>query len=144
MTATLPPLLALAQGRRVRLRKAPVIRPKEFELHVSVAALLRRRRAPEWLWWHTPNGEIRDKREAAKLKAMGAKPGVPDFLLISPYGSVRFLELKRRGESLSEDQEAFSLHCIRHGIPYSVARTIDEALAALNGWGCLVKIAEAS
>jgi VRR-NUC domain len=105
---------------------------------------LRRRRAPDWLWWHTPNGEIRDKREAAKLRAMGVKPCVPDFLLISPYGSVRFLELKRRGEDLSEEQEQFSLHCIRHGIPYSVAHNLDEAIAALNGWGGLVAIGEAA
>jgi hypothetical protein len=33
MTA-MPPLLMIAEGRRRRLRKAPVIRPKEFELHV--------------------------------------------------------------------------------------------------------------
>lgn len=71
---------------------------------------------------------------------MGVRPGWPDFILISPYGSVRCLELKRRCETLSEEQEVFSLHCIRHGIPYSVAHNLDEALAALNGWGCLVKI----
>jgi hypothetical protein len=74
---------------------------------------------------------------------MGVKAGVPDFLLISPCGSVRFLELKRRGEELSEAQENFSLDCIRRAIPYSVAHNIEEALAALNGWGCLIKVGEA-
>jgi VRR-NUC domain len=74
---------------------------------------------------------------------MGVKSGWPDLLLVSPMGSVRCLELKRRGESLSEEQEAFSLHCIKHGIPYSVARSRDEAFAALAGWGAIISIGEA-
>jgi hypothetical protein len=105
MNATLPPLLALAQGRRVRLRKAPTPRPREIGLHIAVAAILRTYCLPDWTWFHVPNGEVRDKRLAAKLKAMGAKLGIPDFVLLSPYNSVRFLELKRNGESLSEAQE---------------------------------------
>lgn len=60
MNATLPPLLALAQGRCVRLRRAPAPRPKEIA--PRVAALLRAQCTPQWLWCHYPAGElIRDK-----------------------------------------------------------------------------------
>ena len=33
------------------------------------------------LLFHVPNGGSRDKREAARLKAQGVKPGVPDLFL---------------------------------------------------------------
>lgn len=135
---TLPPLLMIAEGRKPRLRKAPVSLPKEVLLHMAVARVLRVQGAPQWRWTHIPSGElIRDKETARKLKQMGTQTGWPDFILVSPYGSVRCLELKRRGESLSEDQEAFSLHCIKHGIPYSVAYDRDQALAALSAWGAI-------
>jgi hypothetical protein len=132
-----PPLLAICEGRKPRARKAPVIRPREIQLHLDVARVLRDHAVPEWLWWHTPNGELRDKRAAAKLRAMGVRPGVPDFLLISPHGSVRLLELKRPGETLSDAQEEFRIHCVRHGIAHAIAHNFDQALVALDHWACL-------
>ncbi len=136
MTA-LPPLLAIAEGRKVRARKAPVWRPKEVELHITVAKLLRDHCLEDWRWTHIPTGEHRDIRTAAKLKAMGSRAGFPDFVLVSPYGSVRFLELKRTGGKLSEVQDDFRLWCVAYGVPHVVARTIGDVLAACESWGCL-------
>lgn len=133
----IPPLLMIAEGRKPRPRKAPRVRPKEATLHCTVAKLLHDHARPEWLWFHVPNGERRDVQTGARLKRMGVKPGVPDFLLISPYGSVRFLELKRTGETLSDSQEEFRVQCIRQGIPHVIAHTLDEALIAFEVWGCL-------
>jgi hypothetical protein len=135
--SALPPLLALAAGRRARARKAPVVRPREITLHLDVARVLRDHCLPEWIWFHVPNGERRDVRTGARLKKMGVKPGVPDFLLISPHGSVRLLELKRPGESLSEPQEDFRIHCVKHGIAHAIAYDFSQALTALNAWQCL-------
>ena len=104
---TAPPLIMIAQGRKPRPRKAPRTAAKEIMLHIAVAKLLRDHCLPDWVWFHVPNGELRDVRTAAKLKRMGVKPGIPDFALVSPYGSVRFLELKRLGEKLSDAQEDF-------------------------------------
>jgi hypothetical protein len=132
-----PPLLMLAEGRKPRPRKAPMNRPKESVLHFAVAKLLREHCLPDWLWTHIASGELRDVRTAAKLKAMGVRRGWPDFILVPPIGQLHSLELKRAGEVLSDDQEAFQLHCIRHGWPHVVARTLDEALVALDAWGCL-------
>jgi hypothetical protein len=51
------------------------------------------------------------------------------------------LELKREGETFSEDQEAFQEWAIARGVPHSVARTLDQASDVLGAWGCLrVKI----
>ncbi len=133
----IPPLIALAEGRKVRPRKTTVARPKEIVLHFAVAKVLRQYCRPDWQWTHIGHGEVRDIRTAAKLKHMGLKRGWPDFVLVPPFGQLHALELKRRGEKLSEDQEEFRLWCIKHGVPYSIAWTFDEALAALNSWGCL-------
>ena len=138
---TLPPLIALAQGRRVRPRKPMVLRPKELELHLAIADLLRRFARSDWRWSHFPSGERRDIRTAAKLKAMGVQRGWPDFTLFDPTGRLHALELKPEGETLTDDREDFQTWCIARGVPHSVSRSVDEALTVLGAWGVLrVKI----
>jgi hypothetical protein len=137
MNASTPPLLAICEGTKARPRKAPVMRPREIKLHMDVAKVLREHALPEWQWCHIPNGELRDKHTAGKLKQMGVKPGWPDFILAPPSGQLHCLELKRYGETLSEVQETFQLWCIRHNVPHSVADSLDQALAVFDHWGCL-------
>jgi len=139
---TTPPLLLLAEGRRPRvLQRSAQPKPRESALHFQVAKLLRKHALPDWQWTHWPGGEdIRDVRTAAKLKQMGAKAGWPDFVLIPPVGQLHCLELKRDGEDLTCEQEAFRAWCVGHDLPYAVARSIKEALAALDAWGALRKI----
>jgi len=36
------------------------------------------------LYTHVPNGGLRNPVEASKLKRMGVKPGVPDYLIFEP------------------------------------------------------------
>jgi hypothetical protein len=134
---TMPPLLMIAAGRRPRLRDNPKVRPKELALHFGVADLLRRFARPDWRWGHYPAGEHREPRVAAKLKAMGVQRGWPDLMLFSPTGRFHALELKREGESLTEDQNSFAAWCAAAGVPYGVARTLDEALRFLSAWGVL-------
>jgi hypothetical protein len=38
---------------------------------------------------------------------------------------------------MTEAQVAFRAWCRAHEIPHEVAYHLDEALAALDGWGCL-------
>jgi hypothetical protein len=104
---TVSPLLVLAQGRKVRLRKVPAVRPLEITLHLSCVKLLRDHCRPDWQWCHVPLGEIRDKRTAGKLRRMGTKAGWPDLILIPPTGQICCLELKRIGERLSDSQHDF-------------------------------------
>ncbi len=137
--STLPPLLALAEGRRVRPRKAPVERPKELRLHMAVAKLLRAQARPDWQWSHFPSGEHRDVRTAAKLKQMGVRKGWPDFVIVSPDGRFHALELKRRGGRLTQEQQDFQIWCAARGLPHSVAESIDDAMAVLRHWGALAE-----
>lgn len=53
---------------------------------------------PDLKWLHhIPNGGSRDKREAAKLKGMGVKSGVPDLCLPIKRGAYSglYIELKK-------------------------------------------------
>jgi hypothetical protein len=134
---TVPPLISLAHGRRVRTLQAMKVRPKEIELHMAVAGLLRRFARPDWRWGHYPAGEHRDVRTAAKLKAMGTQAGWPDLILFDPEGRLHALELKPQGKHLTDEQKAFASWCAERGIPHVVARTPDEAIKIIDGWGAL-------
>lgn len=136
MTA-IPPLLMLAEGRKPRPRKAPQVRPKEHVLHFSVARMLRDHAREDWQWSHFPSGELRDKRTAGKLRNMGLQRGWTDFILVPPIGQLHCLELKRLGETLSDEQETFRLWCVRYGVPHVVAYSLDEVLLAFREWDCL-------
>jgi hypothetical protein len=68
---------------------------------------------------------------------MGVQRGWPDFVLFDPSGRLHALELKREGESLTEDQEDFQTECIARGVPHSVSRSMDVALTVLGDWGAL-------
>lgn len=50
-----------------------------------------------WLWCHYPAGGKRNAREAARLKGMGVKAGVPDVMIYEPWegGFGVVIELKR-------------------------------------------------
>ena len=137
---TLPPLLMLAEGRKPRPRKPALIRAKEIVLHMQVAHLLRQCARPEWRWTHIPSGEHRDIRTAAKLKQMGTMRGWPDFILLPPSATAHCLELKRIGGRLSEEQSDFKLWAARHGNPYCVAETFDQAVQILNHWQAIIEV----
>ena len=119
-----------------------VVRPvaKEIELHIQLVSMLRWCIRPNVIWRHVPNGEHRDKRTAAKLKAMGVLPGSADleFFWREPAGfCVLFLELKVAGRKQSVEQMAFGLAMMTLGADYLVASSIDEAIAAVGMRGLI-------
>lgn len=73
------------------------------------------------LAWHTPNGGRRHPREAARLKAMGVKPGVPDVFVAIPRNGLHglFIELKAGRNKPTEAQAA--LHADLRAAGFSVA-----------------------
>jgi hypothetical protein len=118
-----------------RPRKPPTA--PEFSLHVMVADVIDRWASPGWRFTHFPAGELRDKITAGRLKRMGVKPGWPDFILLSPAALAHFLELKRRGEHLSENQSEFADWCATHGYPFACCDDFRAALARLQAWGAV-------
>jgi hypothetical protein len=137
ITYEIQPELPLTR-RGKRLAKPPP--PLEFQLQIAIMGHFRWRKAPGWKGFHTANGEKRDKRTGAKLKAMGVEPGVPDLVFIAPNARAHFLEIKRRGERILPDspQDLFRQHAELFGWPWAWADDLNEALSILEGWRCLL------
>jgi VRR-NUC domain len=119
--------------RRYRQVQAP--QPSEVQIQISLIARLRLQARKDVLYWHTPNGELRDKRAAAKLKAMGVLPGVSDLVFVWTENErlkILFLELKAPRRTLSEDQIAFGLAALQVGCVFECADNVDDAVSILQ------------
>jgi len=119
---------------------------KEVQLQIQLVTMLRPPVGclkPTVTFFHVPNGEVRDKRTAAKLKAMGVLAGVADLVFLwkeidesegetRKYLRVLFLELKLPGRQATDSQIEFALAVRLAGAEYKVARSIDAALELLR------------
>src|SRR5262245_23445422 len=120
-----------------RRRKLPPP-AKEFEVHCMVADMLARWKAPKWVAFHVPNGEARDEITGGRLKRMGTRRGVSDFILIAPpNGRAHVLELKRRGCKPTTDQYVFLLEVETAGGVSAWVDSFDQAMAVLKKWGAV-------
>lgn len=130
-----PRQLDLLKGPRQKGVKPPPA--PEFAIHCMVADTLRRWASDGWFWTHTASGEKRDKSTGARLKRMGLKPGLFDFLLIDPHGLHYWLELKRKGEKLSDEQQAFQAILLKATVDHAMADSYYEAVRVLKYWGAV-------
>lgn len=105
----------------------------EDQLQISVSQYLKMQ-YPQLLWWHTPNGGTRNKREGAKFKAMGVKPGVADLLFFW-RGGKGAIEPKAGKNILQDTQKLFQQQWIHTGGQYAICRSIDEVIVCLKEWG---------
>ncbi len=82
---------------------------------------------------HIPNGGSRDKREAAKLKRMGVKAGVPDIFLPVPKGGRHglYIELKSGKNTATQEQRQFIADVKALGYEAAVCHGWEEAAAAI-------------
>jgi hypothetical protein len=71
------------------------------------------------------------------MKAEGLQAGAADLCVMLPGGRVAWLELKTAVGRQSIAQKGFEAKCRRLDHPYAVARTLDEAIAALTQWKAL-------
>ncbi len=107
--------------------------PDELQIHQAVVSRLRWQCKPGIIWWHTPNGEERDKRIAAKLKSMGVRRGVADLQFLFPVPAPNlFLELKARGRVLNDDQKIFRDGVRAQGHLYEWTDSLDDAIRILR------------
>jgi hypothetical protein len=86
--------------------------------------------------FHPANGGWRTRVEAAILKAMGVKAGVPDVIAIEG-GRCYALELKASGGRLTPVQRDAHAALVAAGATVAVAYGLDDALARLEAWGLL-------
>ena len=88
----------------------------------------------KYLLFAIPNGGLRDKITASKMKAEGQKPGVPDIMCAIPrdgfYGL--FIEMKKRkGGKVSPEQEKTMRLLADKGYKTEIAYGASQALNIL-------------
>jgi len=130
-----PRQLSLLKGPRQKGEAPPT--PKELALHIPLVSLIKQSICAGWSFTHPASGEHRDPRTAAKLKAMGVTPGFPDLIFFGPEQRVYFLELKRKGGVLSEQQKNVRFNLMRAGFDYHVTSDIKDAVEQLNALGII-------
>tara|TARA_R110002020_G_scaffold173859_5_gene364845 strand:+ start:262 stop:624 length:363 start_codon:yes stop_codon:yes gene_type:complete len=108
---------------------------KEDHLQTMTANYLRLK-YPSVLAFHTPNGGLRNKIVAAKLKRQGVRPGVPDWLIIKQSGVYCGLaiELKVKGGAINANQKARHLEFIAEGWDVAVVWSLDEFIDILEDY----------
>jgi hypothetical protein len=116
-------------------RKVKPPEPSEVQLQIALNEHLAWRKRGGVVHFHVPNGGERDKREAAKLKAMGVLPGVSDLVFVWIDGAGRlhnlYLELKVKGRKPTLVQREFAQAIRTAGAEYAVADNLDDALELL-------------
>lgn len=124
-------------------RYRTVVQPSKevTDLHIPLVTLLRKVLKPNVLMRHVPNGEHRDPRTAAKLKAMGVLAGSADLEFFWAEAEKRFralfLELKLPGRNPTAEQAAFGLCMMTMGAQFYVAHSIDEAINIVGERGLI-------
>ena len=97
---------------------------------------LRTRGAADCFAFHPANGGYRRPVEAAILKGLGVKSGVPDIIAIKA-GKTYALELKKVGGKLSDSQSEVLDAMGRAGVQTGVAYGLAQAILCLEAWGLL-------
>lgn len=120
---------AARHGRRGHRERK--LRPQEESIHRACVqwARLQTARYPLLGWLvHVPNGGIRPKGEAGKLKAMGVSPGLPDILLPRRSGPWTGLaiEIKSPSGKLSGRQAEWLNALAADGWFVAVVRSVEE------------------
>jgi hypothetical protein len=91
--------------------------------------------APQVIVFAVPNGGLRSKSEAGRMKWTGTLAGIPDLCILAPGGIARFIEIKGPGGTLSEEQKSMILALAKRGAPCAVVTSIDDARAVFEQWG---------
>lgn len=117
-------------------------RREEQSLQIMVVKALAYILPRDAFLFHVPNGGYRTKAEAAILKAMGLVAGVHDLIVLWDRRAF-LIELKADDGALSAAQIETHPRIARTGCPGAVARSLQEVLACLRGWGVPLNIKEA-
>ena len=128
----------MCRPARTRKPRAPKIKgPSEHVIQSRLMGHLDYALKPELEIRAIPNGGLRKKSVAIKLKAEGVKSGTPDLFVALPQGKVGWLEMKTDVGSLSQEQKNFRDKVVLLGHLWGMARSVEEALIILTTWGAL-------
>jgi hypothetical protein len=115
--------------------------PSEEDIHLTCAdwVFAQEARYPilQWLM-HVPNGGRRSRGEAGKLRAMGVRKGVSDWILPFPSPSGRYsglaIELKSHRGTVSDEQQDFLDDAEAAGWLTAIVRSSDEFEKVVMTW----------
>lgn len=113
--------------RRPRRAAKPKAGPTEEDFqHASKIRFDRWLAGTGTIYFHVPNGGLRDPVTAHNMRLAGVRAGVGDWLIFTRDGRRFCLELKIRKGRQSDEQEKFQVAWERCGGIYEIARTLDE------------------
>jgi hypothetical protein len=90
--------------------------------------------SPHVMVFAVPNGGLRTKAEAARMKWTGTVAGIPDLCIIVPGGRAHFIEVKTATGRLSSDQCIVHEALVALGTPPAIVRSVDDARLAFAHW----------
>lgn len=108
----------------------------EYRFQCALIRHLRARLMPGVYFNSLPFGEYRTKATAARLAAMGVRPGMADLIFLKDSHAI-CLELKVKPNKQSEAQIQFQADWEAAGGHYFLAFTMDEALSTLERLGLI-------
>jgi hypothetical protein len=112
------------------------MRRREDAIQRAVFQHLAIRGARDCFAFHVPNGGWRSPTEAAIMKGIGVRTGIPDIVVVRG-GRFYGLELKAHGRGLSPAQRHCHTALIEAGAEVAEAVGLDAALAQLERWKLL-------
>ena len=88
----------------------------------------------DFYYYAIPNGGLRHRLVAIKLKMEGAKAGVADMFWMVSNDNWKglFIEVKIEKGRQTPNQKDFEQIALKHGYFYSVVRSIDDCIDLLN------------
>lgn len=111
---------------------------REGPVHRSILQLLDLSLPGDAIYHHSPNeldmAGAEAAKQIAKARKLGTKAGWPDIEIIW-QGRAYFLEIKAEKGRQAEAQRDMAAALIRAGACYEIARSVDDAMAALEKWG---------
>jgi hypothetical protein len=118
---------------------ASKIKRPEEQLQRTIVLFLSTALPPDsYMFATTGQRGTRKRFEMGILKAMGARPGVPDLIVLH-RGRFMGLEVKAEKGRLSDNQADAADAIVNAGGFYSVVRSVEEVERCLRGWGVILR-----
>lgn len=72
-----------------------------------------------------------------RFKRMGLYPGITDIGVVDDNCVIGFIEVKKPGGRLSENQRDFRNFCLQKGYRHGIVYSLDDAINLVKRWGII-------